>query len=185
MNHSLLPPNASAFERSLEVVTTESLPTPHRLLWNPDECPENLMYILALTLDVDVWDERWSKESKVATLKDAYNVHRLRGTPSSIRRILRNAGYEEITISEGLNIRRRDGTFTRNAHQFRGWDEAWAMYRIYLKRAITNQQSKQVRRLLEDTAPLHCELMGIHYKEALFLHNGEIRRDGTYNRGTA
>ncbi|WP_114716322.1 phage tail protein I, partial [Vibrio cholerae] len=56
MTHSLLPPNASAFERSLEVVTTESLPTPHRLLWNPDECPENWMYILALTLDVDVWD---------------------------------------------------------------------------------------------------------------------------------
>lgn len=185
MSDSLLPPNATEMETALEQVTRADMSSPIRDLWNPRTCPEPLLYVLALTMDVDVWDDNWPRAAKEQTILDAYNVHRLRGTPSSIRRILRNAGYEEVDISEGLNIRRRDGTFKRNGHLFRGWDEAWAQYRIYLKRTITNKQAQQVRLLLDETAPLHCELMGIHYKEALFLHNGEIFRDGTYNRGTA
>ena len=185
MSSSLLPPNSTAFERALEQVLKPDFNSTIRTLWSVKGCPDDLLYVLALTMGVDVWDEAWSREAKERTILDAYNVHRLRGTPSSIRRILRNAGYAEVDIVEGLNIKRRDGYFTRNGHFFHGMEDAWSYYRIYLQRAITNAQAKQVRELLEETAPLHCVLMGLHYKEAFFLYNGEIMRDGTYNRGAS
>ncbi|NAW56991.1 MULTISPECIES: phage tail protein I [unclassified Vibrio] len=185
MSDSLLPPNATAMEKALEQVTRADMSSPIRDLWNPRTCPESLLYVLALTMDVDVWDDNWPRAAKEQTIIDAYNVHRLRGTPSSIRRILRNAGYEEVDILEGLGGKFYDGKQTYNGHIYYNWDEAWAMYRIYLKRAITNEQAEQVKMLLDMTAPLHCILKGLHFTEALFTYNGEIRYDGQYNFGVA
>ncbi|AGN34127.1 phage tail protein I [Vibrio fluvialis] len=182
---SLLPANATELELALEQVMTSDMSSPIRHLWNPLKCPSELLWVLAIVFQVDEWDEKWSEEDKRKTLLEAFLVHCIKGTPESIRRILRNAGYEEIEIVEGLTLQTRDGTRTRNGHFYHGWADSWAMYRIYLQRAITNQQAKQVTRLLNATAPLHCILAGLHYTEALFLHNGEIFRDGTYNRGAA
>lgn len=182
---SLLPANATEFELALEKVMTSDMSSPIRDLWNPLKCPLELLWVLAITFQVDEWDEKWSESAKRNTLVEAFLVHCTKGTPESIRRILRNAGYDAVDVVEGLTIATRDGSRTRNGHFYHGWDEAWAMYRIYLQRAITNQQAKQVTRLLNATAPLHCILAGLHYTEALFLHNGEIFRDGTYNRGAA
>lgn len=182
---SLLPSNATDLELALEQVMTSDMSSPIRNLWNPLLCPKELLWVLAIIFQVDEWDENWSEEVKRNTLTESFLVHCIKGTPASIQRILRNAGYEEIEIAEGLTLQTRDGSRIRNGHFYHGWEDAWAMYRIYLQRTITNQQSQQVARLLNATAPLHCVLAGLHYTEALFLHNGEILRDGMYNRGAA
>ncbi|MFV0576050.1 MAG: phage tail protein I [Vibrio sp.] len=184
-NYSLLPSNATAFEKALEIVTRSDMSSCIRDLWNIDKCPEEFLYVLAITLDVDEWDENWSETAKRQTLRDAYYVHSKKGTPESIRRVLRNAGYEEIRIVEGLSGKTCNGEFLCNGHIYAGNEAAWAMYRIYLEKGMTNEQSKQVRRLLEDTAPLHCELAGLHFEEAQFTCNGEIFCDGVYNCGVA
>lgn len=183
--NSLLPPNATSFERSVEQVTKADLSSPIRFLWNYEKCPTELLYVLAITLDVDEWDERWSDEFKRKTLQEAYLVHSRKGTPDAVRRILRNAGYEEIVIQEGLNGGLRDGSIVRNGLTRYGEEMAYAKYVIWLSKTITADQAKQVRRLLDDAAPLHCELVGLNFTEALILRNGTIHRDGTYNRGTA
>jgi len=182
---SLLPSNATDFEKSLEVVMKSDMSSDIRHLWNPWLCPIDLLWVLAIVAQLDEWDEKWSEESKRTTLAEAFQVHCVKGSPGSIRRILRNAGYDEIDIIQGLNIKVRDGSRTRNGHFYHGWSQAWRRYRIYLERAITNDQATQVKKLINATAPLHCVMGGLHYEEALHLHNGEINRDGMYNRGSA
>lgn len=183
--NTLLPPNASPFERSVEQVTKADMSSPIRFLWNSEKCPTEFLYVLAMAVEVDEWDERWSDEFKRQTIQEAYLVHSRKGAPDAVRRILRNAGYDEIIIQEGLDGGLRNGTILRNGLTRYGEEMAYAKYVIWLTKTITAEQAKQVRRLLDDAAPLHCELVGLNFTEALILRNGTILRDGSYNRGTA
>ena len=183
--NTLLPPNASSFERSVEQVTKTDMTSPIRFLWNSEKCPTEFLYVLAMAVEVDEWDERWSDEFKRQTIQEAYLVHSRKGTPDAVRRILRNAGYDEIVIQEGLDGGLRNGTILRNGITRYGEEMAYAKYLIWLTKTITAEQARQVRRLLDDAAPLHCELVGLNFTEALILRNGTILRDGSYNRGTA
>lgn len=164
---SLLPSNATDFEKALETVMKSDMSSDIRYLWNPWKCPVDLLWVLAIVVQLDEWDENWPEESKRTSIAEAFSVHALKGTPGSIRRVLSNAGYGNITFSQGVV------------------EGAWYMYRIYLDKAITNAQAIQVKKIINATAPEHCELAGLDFTEALFLHNGEIYRNGTYNRGTA
>ena len=49
MNNNMLPPSASSFMRSTEKVTERltDIPVDLRKLWNPDECPADLLPYLA------------------------------------------------------------------------------------------------------------------------------------------
>ncbi|WP_281629177.1 phage tail protein I [Vibrio sp. St2] len=182
---SLLPPGSTDYEKALEQVTKSDMSSPIRYLWNPKECPVELLYVLAITFDVDEWDESWPEEFKRQTLVDAYLVHSLKGTPASVRLVLKNAGYQEVILKEGLNINKRDGSRTRNGHFYYGYEDAESWYRVYLQRPITIEQSKQVTRMLNIVAPLECELKGLHFEQARFLYNGKMPRDGSYTRGVA
>ncbi|WP_019275464.1 phage tail protein I [Vibrio coralliilyticus] len=180
---SLLPANATSFERSLEEVMISDMSSPIRHLWNPLLCPLELLWVLAIVFQVDEWDEKWSEINKRQTLIDAYLVHCYKGTPESIKRILRNAGYPDARIVEGTGDLIYDGTAVYNGHYYYGFEEAWAEYRIYLPRPITEIQAQQVQRLIIATAPLHCILKGLHYESAAFLYEGTISYDGQYTYG--
>ncbi|WP_305817547.1 phage tail protein I, partial [Photobacterium leiognathi] len=182
---SLLPANATTFERDVEAVTRPDFSSPIGQLWNPHLCPPELLYVLALTLQVDIWDENWSTTAKAETLLGAFLVHAHRGTPSAIRRVLANAGYEDIKIAEGLGSASYDGAIRYDGHHYYGDPDAWYKYRIYLNKAITSEQAKQVRALIDYAAPLHTELMGLHYDTAQFTYNAEIMFNGLYNYGAA
>lgn len=181
---SLLPANATELERALELVMISDMNSLIRHLWNPLKCPLKLLWVLAIVFQVDEWDEKWSEETKRSMLIEAFLVHSIKGSPESIKRIVRNAGYESVYITEGLKVPKRDGTSLRNGHFYYGHDAAWYMFRIYVDRAITVEQAAQIRRLVQATAPLHTELIGIHYTQAQFLHDGELFRNGEYSRGS-
>lgn len=164
---SLLPPNSTKFERSLESVCRSNMTSPIRHLLNPSICPANLLHVMALTLQVDQWDQNWSYETKVNTLQDAFSVHRIRGTPASIKRVLKNAGYGDARLEEA------------------DCDSIdWFQYNIYMTSPITILQAKQVRGLLEATAPLHCQLVGLHFNEVAFVYDGTIDFNGQYAFGS-
>ncbi len=163
---SLLPCNASSFEKSIERVCKPDLSSPIRHLLTPRLCPLDLLHIMALTLQVDSWDESWSHEAKVHTLEDAFNVHRMRGTPASIRRVLKNAGYGDARLEEAPSS-----------------SENWFQYQVYMTQPITIRQAKQVAAMLNDAAPLHCELVGLNFEEVTFLYDSSIDHDGEYAYG--
>lgn len=49
-----------------------------------DELPERLLDLLAADFAVDWWDSTWTREHKVRSLADAWNVHRHLGTPAAV-----------------------------------------------------------------------------------------------------
>lgn len=92
---SLLPPNATRFQRLLAQVNARALdiPTPVRDIWNADTCPPALLPWLAWSFDVEQWDSAWSDEQKRATIKSSLFVHRHKGTIGSVRGALAALGF--------------------------------------------------------------------------------------------
>lgn len=90
---TLLPPNASTFEKALENATAiPALPVPLRELWNPATCPEHLLPWLAWALSVDNWDTNWPLTVRRAVIANAIEVQRHKGTVGAVRTAIANFG---------------------------------------------------------------------------------------------
>lgn len=96
MSNSLLPPNASKFEQSVETLAdaATSLKVPVRHLWSPQDCPLEVIAWLGWALSVDNWDPNWSEAQKRATVANAVEVHRRKGTVGAVKRALAVLGHE-------------------------------------------------------------------------------------------
>lgn len=187
MNNSLLPPNATAQEKALEGATARvgSMATPLRDIWNPDDCPSAMLPWLAWAFGVDEWDAQWPDEYKRETIRNSVMVHRLKGTVWSIKRVIADAGYGDSQLIEGDTTVFHDGEHHYNGYQLHGDPNAWPYYRFVLERPISNAQAQQVRRILDNTAPVRCELVEFIFTEAANLYNGAIKYDGQFNHGVA
>lgn len=184
----LLPGNTTKQERDVEAATARMAAPDHtgiKSQWNPWTCPENLLTWLAWALNVDEWDANWPEQFKRQTIAESVEVHRRKGTVDSIRRVLRNAGYGNAQIFEGVSDAKYDGTYTHNGFISHGETSDWAEYRILLERPMTNTQAQQVRRILRYTAPARCDLVELVFTQAQHTHNAAIRYDGQFNHGTA
>lgn len=188
MSDSLLPSSSSKQERDIDIAI-QRLAAPDvagiRSQWNAETCPENLLPWLAWALNVDEWDASWPEQYKRQTIAQSIELHRIKGTVSSIRRVLANAGYGDATIYEGVYGELYDGTFTHNGFISHGNSDDWAEYRVVLTRPMTNTQAAQVRRILGFTAPARCDLKQLIYTAVTHTYNGAINYDGTFNHGTA
>lgn len=88
---TILPPNASAFERAMEdtqAAALEGVPAPLRELWNPAACPIGLLPFLAWGVSVDFWDSAWSEAEKRAAVASAIQDQRRKGTRAALRQVL-------------------------------------------------------------------------------------------------
>ncbi len=81
-NLSLLPPNSTLQERSLEEVSArlDHLPLTIRDLWSADTCPDDLLPWLAKAVSVDVWSPAWTPDQKRGAIRNSLAVHRKKGT---------------------------------------------------------------------------------------------------------
>jgi phage tail P2-like protein len=87
---SVLPPNATPFERNLESAGWRlggDGPAGIRSLWNPQSIPAALLPWLAWALGVEAWDAAWDEEKKRAVVASALADHRVDGTLASVRRV--------------------------------------------------------------------------------------------------
>lgn len=87
---SLLPPNASEFERAIEASTARlsDVPVPLRHLWNPATCPATLLPWLGWGVSIDFWDPAWTVQEKRAAIAGAIEQQRRKGTRASLRDVL-------------------------------------------------------------------------------------------------
>ncbi len=102
---SLLPPNATAFERALEqIVRTHLAEIPVELIfrrWDPAHCPAAHLGWLAWDMSVDFWQADWPDDTKRAVIRQSVPVHRHKGTLGSLRTALEAEGYQvEITEAD-------------------------------------------------------------------------------------
>ena len=115
---SLLPPNATPLERAMEAALREPpLDIPIRLLWSWEHCPINLLPYLAWALGVEDWDSDWPEAVKRAAVRDAFRIHREKGTLAGLKRVLMNAGaeYEYVERPSGVPMTARLLIFNSNA----------------------------------------------------------------------
>ncbi|WP_321367905.1 phage tail protein I [uncultured Desulfuromusa sp.] len=115
--NSLLPPNATAFERAVEDVIAKrfdavasSIAT-IKTLWNPWTCPLSSLPWLAWTLSVDEWESDWSEQVKRQTVAGAMEIHRHKGTPWAVEQALVLAGIPFAEVQEWFEYSGTPGHF--------------------------------------------------------------------------
>lgn len=102
---TLLPCNASALERALDItpaIALNSIPHYVRDTANADTIPNVLLPWLAWSRRVEVWDSNWSDEQKRAVIKASFEVHRKKGTVGAVKNALAALGVS-LTVVEWFN----------------------------------------------------------------------------------
>lgn len=99
---SILPPNATPWERAVEQTSGErwdEIPV-HliRDFKDPWKCPAHLLNFLAFERSVDIWDENWGELKKRSVIASAPSDHRMKGTEAGIRRYLSIADADLIQV---------------------------------------------------------------------------------------
>ncbi|MDO5101487.1 MAG: phage tail protein I [Lautropia sp.] len=186
MTETLLPPNATTLERALAEVTArvDEAPVPIRELWRADTCPAHLLPWLAWAMSVDEWDSTWPEETKRASIRDAAQIQRHKGTVWAIKRVLANAGYGDARLIEGDGAVLHDESARYNGRRVHGNTESWASYRFNLSRPINRTRARAIRAMLEATAPARCRLLDLSFTDAQF-YDGQQRYDGEFAHGVA
>ncbi|MDR6915122.1 phage tail P2-like protein [Pseudomonas sp. 3296] len=122
-------------------------------------------------LDEAAWGLAESEETKRNLIKNAVELHRFKGTPWAIREVIRLLGFGEVTLKEGADA--QPGA------------QAWPLYRVVLKRVVTNDQAVLLRRLLLSIAPARCRLVSLDYQTVAIRYNAVASYDGQYNHGSS
>jgi len=104
MSESLLPNNATFFERNLASATARlsDVPVPIEDVWDPATCPPGLLPWLAWAFSVDEWSPEWDVDQKRATIAQSVEVHRHKGTVGAVRTALAAVGIE-VALQEWFN----------------------------------------------------------------------------------
>lgn len=134
--------------------------------------------------DGDGWDLAESDGAKRALIKGAIELHRYKGTPWSIREILRRLGFGEIELIEGIGTLSYDGSKRYNGWYIHGEPGSWPVYRVILHQPITNDQAKLLIRTLESFAPARSKLASLEYTKATIRYNAMAEHDRNYNYGS-
>lgn len=114
---SLLPPNATAFERAMETALARDLDMPINKLWSAADCPVDLLPYLAWALGVEEWDPDWPVAVKRAAVANAFAIHREKGTLAGLKRVLSTAGaeYEYVERPAGVAMTAKLSILNSNA----------------------------------------------------------------------
>lgn len=98
MTSSLLPPNSTEVERTVEGLTSHvrDLQVAIGDLWNPETCPVKFLPWLAWALSVDTWRSDWSEATKRAVIAASPRVHRLKGTVAAVKAAIAPFGHADL-----------------------------------------------------------------------------------------
>ncbi|WP_409161193.1 phage tail protein I [Pectobacterium sp. B2J-2] len=145
----LLPVGSSVLEVAAATACAEitRVPVPLRQLWNPDTCPAHLLPYLAWAFSVDRWDETWPENLKRRVIRDAFFIHRHKGTIGALRRVVEPFGYL-IRISEWFQSGGEPGTFRLDI----GVQDS----------GITEETFYELERLIADAKPASRHLLGLN-----------------------
>ena len=133
----------------------------------------------------DGWELAESDDVRRMLIKSAIELHRYKGTPWSIREIIRRFGFGEVDLIEGTGQIGYDGQHTYNGLFVHGDAEARAVYRVILQQPITNDQAALLRQTLAAFAPARCHLASLEYQSVAIRYNNTVNYDGSYNHGSS
>ncbi|HII4363187.1 phage tail protein I [Vibrio parahaemolyticus] len=93
---SLLPKNLSELEHDLDsaIARMESIEIPISTLWDPWNCPIELLPWLAWAVSVDSWHSHWPEDIKRRTVANSLDLHRIKGTRPAVELAIESLGLE-------------------------------------------------------------------------------------------
>lgn len=147
---------------------TEALLNTVRAVLNAeDTCPVHLLPYLAWAFSVDRWDRNWPEETKRQVIRDAWLIHRHKGTISALRRAIEPLGYL-IRVSEWWEFGGEPGTFTVEVGT--------------LDSGVTEEMYLEMERLIADARPVSRHMTGLNIIQeipgdifaAAATHDGEV-----------
>lgn len=97
---SLLPPNASKQLKAIEESITSHLPIPNKTLWDPWNCPVDLLPWLASAMQVEDWDSSWPEETKRRSIAYSFPIHKHKGTRYAVDTALTSFGFDSVKLIE-------------------------------------------------------------------------------------
>lgn len=134
---------------------------------------------------LDGWNLATTNLQKRELIKSAVELHAYKGTPWSLREIIRRLGYGEITIVTGLHHLFYDGAVNYDGKYFYGDSAKWSYYRVVLNQPVTNLEATILKQVLRYFAPAHCTLIALDYRAVSLFYDGKANYDGKYNFGEA
>lgn len=137
------------------------------------------------SLSGDGWELAESDDVRRMLIKAAIELHRYKGTPWSIREVIRRFGFGEVDLIEGTGRLSYDGNRSYSGLFVHGDATAWAVYRVILKQPITNDQAAMLRQTLAAFAPARCHLVSLEYQSVAIRYNNTAIHDGSYNHGSS
>lgn len=145
----LLPPGSSVLEvaAAKTAADIERVPVPLRALWDPMQCPAELLPYLAWALSVDRWDYDWPEATKRNVIASSFFVHQHKGTISALHRVVEPLGFL-IELREWWQDNGEPGTF-----------------RLVVgvqDHGITEEMYLELERLIEDAKPASRHLTGLN-----------------------
>ncbi len=181
---SLLPPNATLFERSMSEAIAPRLGDAAdriRALWDPWTCPRELLPWLAWSLSVDIWDDAWPEDTKRAAVAGSIAWHRRKGTPWAVKQVLASIGFDRCEIIEhrilydawiaaggelldGVGDLDGTGDLSAPPGDFRFVTHHWAEYALRLnvaEQAWAVTRQREIKQICEAYGPTRSHLVAI------------------------
>lgn len=97
---SLLPPNATLLERSVEAAMRADIDLAAvGDLWNPATCPADVLPFLGWGLAISHWNPEWTVTEKRTAVAAAIPFHQIKGTRAAVEQVLARF-HPLLTITE-------------------------------------------------------------------------------------
>lgn len=115
MSASILPANLADLERDLDAALSriELVDIPISVLWDPWQCPLDVLPYLAWAVSVDMWRTDWSEQTKRRVVAGSLDLHRIKGTRPAVLKALESIGLNaELTEWFEESPKAQPGTFS-------------------------------------------------------------------------
>ena len=169
---SLLPPNATDWEKSIEKVFRASPFGENQAkavlaaAFNPQECPVSLLPYLALNRSIEL-DLSLGVTEKRNLLSKAFALHVHDGTIQVIEDIITALGYTNVSVEETAPAAYDAPPSAPVDPSATPADQTWATYSIELNESVLNTPAHpdalKIATLLNKVVPLRSKLIEIRY----------------------
>jgi P2-related tail formation protein len=156
------------------------------LLYDFDHVDQSVLIYLAEQFNMlgDAgWDMADTEAKRRALLKESVALHRLKGTPWAIKRVLALLGFGTAVLVEGwVKVARYNGAVAFDAAALYGDGTLhWAEYEIMFDVPVQIAQAKNLAAVLSRYAPARCHLRKM--VSSGLRYNAVCSFDGTYSFG--
>ena len=176
---SLLPKNATDFERALESATTVNLTTAAADYYNIDTCPTELLPYLAYQFALIRWGTQTTQAEQRNQLNAAMQLQLTKGTRQALHTLMQQLGY---SIDDYSLVDER--ALFNGVHKFNGaikWQSVpHHSLLVRFTKPITTEAGRKIASTIKLINRASVHLLPIEHRAKF---NGEIKFDGTHTWG--